>query len=448
MDKNYQIIDQLTFEVYNTRYISYNEVNHYFEKLYEFLDENVKDMIERKEYNYAFQLINHIVSKVDEAIMYSDGDECLLIDLIDELWKELIKDANNEDKEEMYYWFADHLEDYEYLEDKIKEIFLNEFYGEIFHDSQLYVIKQQFELFKNQFLCLYQNTHVNVWLEDYFQNDKYVKRYYKENKNNYSQVLNYVCHALNKLPIYQNEYQLLAIFAQQITKDPHYFDEDLAKELLIKGICKILEVENSSINQILYEAGILKDDLSNYCYICHIKPKIIRDYDCFYEKYEPINLNLYNLNSIGRKFVESKIVIIENPSVFRELMIEIKEKKLNIGLICSNGQINQCTYQLIDSLIESQCILYYCGDFDPEGLLIADKLKQKYNGQIYLWQYSAAHFEKAKIHQVVISQRRQTILKNIQNSLLKEIALKIQSTSAFAYQEGMIDIYKDNLANL
>lgn len=308
--------------------------------------------------------------------------------------------------------------------------------------------KQQFELFKNQFLCLYQNTHVNVWLEDYFQNDKYVKRYYKENKNNYSQVLNHVCHALNKLPIYQNEYQLLAVFAQQITKDPHYFDEDLSKELLIKGICKILEVENSSINQILYEAGILKDDLSNYCYICHIKPKIIQDYDCFYEKYEPINLNLYNLNSIGRKFVKSKIVIIENPSVFRELMIEIKEKKLNIGLVCSNGQINQCTYQLIDSLIESQCILYYCGDFDPEGLLIADKLKQKYNSQINLWQYSAAHFEKAKIHQVVISQRRQTILKNIQNSLLKEIALKIQSTSAFAYQEGMIDIYKDNLANL
>ena len=148
LDKNYQIIDQLAFELYNTRYISYDEVNHYFEKLYEFLDENVKDMIDRKEYDYAFQLINHIVSKVDEAIMYSDGDECLLIDLIDELWKELIKDANNEDKEEMFYWFADHLEKYGYLEDKIEEIFLNEFYGEIFHDSQLYVIKQQLKKYK------------------------------------------------------------------------------------------------------------------------------------------------------------------------------------------------------------------------------------------------------------------------------------------------------------
>lgn len=307
---------------------------------------------------------------------------------------------------------------------------------------------QQFELFKNNFLCLYHNTPANVWLEDYFQNDNYVKRYYKENKNNYKQVLNHVCYALNKLPIYQNEYQLLAVFAQQITKDPHYFDEDLSKELLIKGICKILEVGSSSANQILYEAGILKDDLSNYCYICHIKPKMIRDYDYFYEKYEPVNLNLYNLNSIGRQFVESKIIIIENPSVFRELMIEIKEKKFDIGLICSNGQINQCTYQLIDSLIESHCMLYYCGDFDPEGLLIADKLKQKYKDHIYLWQYSTSHFEKAKIHQLVISQRRQTILKNIQNSLLREIALNIQTTSSFAYQEGMIDIYKDNLENL
>lgn len=308
--------------------------------------------------------------------------------------------------------------------------------------------KQQFELFKKEFADMYQNTPANVWLEDYFQNDKFVKRYYKENKLYYKQVLDDVCCALNKLPIYQNEYQLLAVFAQQITNDPHYFDEDLSKELLIKGIVKMLEVENSSTSQILYEAGILKDDLSNYCYICHIKPKNCQDYDNFYEKYEPINLNLYNLNSIGRKFIKSKVIIIENPSVFRELMNEIKEKQLNIGLICSNGQINQCTYQLIDFLIESHCFLYYCGDFDPEGLLIADKLKQKYQSQIHLWQYSTVYFEKAKIYQAVISQRRKSILNNIQDSLLKEIASKIQSTYSYVYQEGLIDDYKKNLENL
>lgn len=179
LDKNYQIIDQLTFELCNKRYVSYNEVSHYFEKLYKFLDENVKDMIERREYNYAFQLINHVVSKIEESIMYSDGDECLLIDLIDELWKELIKDANNEDKEEMFYWFADHLEQYECLEDKIGEIFLNEFCGEDFRDSQLYVIKQQIKKHKED---TYSDYKVGYWSLKYL---KLLQRYhYPENEIN------------------------------------------------------------------------------------------------------------------------------------------------------------------------------------------------------------------------------------------------------------------------
>lgn len=148
LEESYKIINQLTFELYNTRYVSYNEVNHYFEKLYKFLDENIKEMIDRKEYNYAFQLINYIVSKVEEAVMYGNDDEYLIIDLIDKLWKKVIKGSTNEDKEELFYWFADHLEEYECFEDKIEEIFLNEFYGEMFHDGQLYVIKQQLKKYK------------------------------------------------------------------------------------------------------------------------------------------------------------------------------------------------------------------------------------------------------------------------------------------------------------
>lgn len=209
-----------------------------------------------------------------------------------------------------------------------------------------------------------------------------------------------------------------------------------------KWLNNYFDTNSSSYSEIFYSAGILKDDLSNFCYICHIQPIDNIGYNYFYENYEPLNINLYNLNRINKQFLSSQILVIENPSVFRELMQIAKEKRLNIGLVCSNGQINLYTYHLLDRLLKSHCRLYYCGDFDPDGLLIADKLKQKYRAKIVLWQYTKFNFEKSKIYQPTISQRRQTILDNIQDSLLKEMASYIKSTSCFAYQEGLLEIYK------
>ena len=308
--------------------------------------------------------------------------------------------------------------------------------------------EHKFQLFKENLLNQYKHSPAFKWLDHYFQTDKMIKKYYNEDSKYYKDTLNNVCHALNQLPIYHNEYQLLAIFAQNITKDPHYFDEDLSKELLIKGIIEVLEISNTSYNDILYEAGILKDDLSNYCYICHIKPLRSSSYDYFYDHYEPLNFNLYNLRSMNELFLSSQILVIENPSIFRELMSFIKEHHLNIGLVCSNGQINLCTYQLLDRLVESGCMLYYCGDFDPEGLLIADKLKSRYKDHLKLWQYTKYNFNKAKTACVNISQRRLTLLQNIQNSILKDIALLIESESSFAYQEGLVQIYKSEIKKI
>ena len=308
--------------------------------------------------------------------------------------------------------------------------------------------ENKFQLFKESILNQYKHSPAFKWLDSYFQTDKMIKKYYNEDSKYYKDTLNNVCRALNQLPIYHNDYQLLAIFAQNITKDPHYFDDDFSRELLVKGIVEVLEISNTSYNEILYEAGILKDDLSNYCYICHIKPLTSSSYDYFYNHYEPINFSLYNLHSINELFLSSQVLVIENPSIFRELMFFIKERHLNIGLICSNGQINLCTYQLLDRLVKSECMLYYCGDFDPEGLLIADKLKSRYKNHLKLWQYTKNNFNKAKTGCVNISQRRRTLLQNIQNPILKEIASLIKNESSFAYQEGLVQIYKSEIEKL
>lgn len=313
-----------------------------------------------------------------------------------------------------------------------------------YHENQLNKFK--IELFNK-----YNHSKCYEWLKEYLNTDNYVKRYFEDNAKQYKEILMSVCHALNHLPIYESRYELLAIFAQTITKDPHYFDEDLPKDLLLKGICFLLQLgEVSKISEdmtkIYYEAGILRDDLSNYCYVCHILPiDSLISWQGFYQDYEPWNMNLYNIHHIELGFQPQSVYIFENPSVFRSLSTFIKEQQLSVGLISSNGQINLATYQLLDKLIASGCHLYYAGDFDPEGLLIADKLKQKYQDSLTLIGYQKELFENIQVHQLEISSNRIQMLNHLVNEDLLRIAHSIKENNSFGYQEGLIENYKEIL---
>lgn len=307
--------------------------------------------------------------------------------------------------------------------------------------------KNKFEQYKTALLVQFSDTEAYSWLEEYLNNDSMVKRYYELNQNRFYKIIINVVNALNNLPAYQSNYDYLAIFATKITKDPHYFDEDLPLDLLLKGIAHINNVEtigktSEETASLLYLGGILKDDLSNYCYICHLLPSHKSSWASFYDNYEPWNANLYNLNKVDN-FIKMPIFIIENPSVFRVLCSFIKHHHLEIGLVCSNGQINLCTYQLFDKLVKSGCQLYYSGDFDPEGLLIAQKLKQKYQSKLTLCGYQQSLFEQIKVDQIEISSKRVQMLKGIIINELALIANEIISSNSFGYQEGLIDYYQD-----
>ena len=255
---------------------------------------------------------------------------------------------------------------------------------------------------------------------------------------------------MNNLPIDYHEYERLPVFTQKITKNPHYFDKNLPFDLLLKGIKWSLNIDDDQyehMSQILYQVGIIKDELSNYCYICHIKP--VEDkygWTTFYDQYEPRNLNLHNLGKLQCNLVIEDIYICENPAVFSNLCEHIKNKKINIGLICSNGQINFCTYKLIDLLIQSGCHLYYCGDYDSESLVIADKLKRRYKESISLFEYSLFNFRFIKVKQKNISTKRLTMLNDIESEELRIITKKINEEKVFEYQEELIDIYKQKIS--
>ena len=92
-----------------------------------------------------------------------------------------------------------------------------------------------------------------------------------------------------------------------------------------------------------------------------------------------------------------RVYIVENPAVFSVLVNEWPEETL----LCGNGQNRLATLVLLD-LFDTDTIFWYAGDFDPEGLQIAQRLKQRYQDRLHLWNYQSRYYEASR-SQVAIS---------------------------------------------
>ena len=155
----------------------------------------------------------------------------------------------------------------------------------------------------------------------------------------------------------------------------------------------------------------------------------------FYETREPLKLTLRTLGCLGeiRGTEGMPVYVVENPAVFSVLSQKYPE---NI-FICGNGQVNLAVLVLMDKLAEHHSF-YYAGDFDPEGLLIAQRLKLRYKDRLSLWNYRKDLYEK--YHSTVeLSSERLKKLENIKAEELQEIKEILKRKKQAAYQETMLE---------
>ena len=92
-------------------------------------------------------------------------------------------------------------------------------------------------------------------------------------------------------------------------------------------------------------------------------------------------------------------------------------------------------------------MFYYSGDFDPEGLLIADKLLNRYKDKIKPLFYSEDLY-KSIVSDEVISDKRLKQLNKIKDGRLKIISECIKKEKRAAYQESLsisLDILKSEI---
>lgn len=297
------------------------------------------------------------------------------------------------------------------------------------------------------------------WLEEVLkqQGEGYLllMKHYHEQPEILRETLTLFFQAIPRLPFLQKQngcaaHELLAVFAAETTGNPHFFDTGTFGEQLLIAFLKANNLKPVRMTTfrseekaaLFYEAGLLKDDLSNNTFVYGIyghgmDDKLHPGISGFLERKEPVLLTLMTLGNLKqvRPQQTNVVYVVENPAVFSKLVKAFP----NATIICGNGQLRLATLVLLD-LFDEEISFYYAGDFDPEGLQIAQKLKERYGERIQLWKYHKDFYEKYQ-SKVEISEKRLKKLEGIYLEELQDIKQAMLQQKRATYQETMMIEY-------
>ena len=307
----------------------------------------------------------------------------------------------------------------------------------------------------SEIIAVFNDSPAALWLETVLanKNNAYalLNLKYNEDPEHLKRLLTQVGNGLNRC-VAESKKVRLALFASQITKDPHAFDMNRdGGRLLLYALASYYQLDYPKNAQaqmeLLYRAGLIYDEVSNYTIGRGIRAfvgdKIHLGWVGFAEAGEPLHISLWNISKIDRvSCFKKRIFVFENPTVFSEIAGILEDRPGS--LICSTGNVKVATLLLLDKIVQGGGEIYYSGDFDPEGLLIADKLKKRYGPQLILWHFTPEAYQKIQSRKM-ISAARLKKLDSIESPELKKLAEVIKKSGYSGYQEMLVDQYRNDI---
>lgn len=360
------------------------------------------------------------------------------------------------------------------------------------------------EQFFEKVIAVYPGNPGSAWLREVLstKGEGYLllMKQYGEQPGKLRENLTLLMQAIPRLPFLADEAgegscELLAVFAAETTGDPHFFDMGTPGEQLLTAFLKsyiprpsatavpaegeraeicgneeifgpeereevsddgdVVGIEDAAKvpekavafrteekAELLYKAGLVRDELSNNTLVYGIIG-IGRDGERhegisgFLKRREPLQLTLLTMRKLAqvRPQKGKRVYIVENPAVFAKLMRAWPEA----AILCGNGQVRLATLILLE-LFDRETTFLYAGDYDPEGLQIAQRLKERYGERLQLWKYRKDLYEKYR-SDVKIPEKSLQKLKHIYLKELQELKQAMLQQKKAAYQEAMLEEY-------
>lgn len=286
------------------------------------------------------------------------------------------------------------------------------------------------------------------WIESKSADTRFIWSLYQQNKEKLHEQIETVFKAFTSLPK-KGDFERLPFFSQRTTGNPHYFDQNEAGGKILLHCMYVDQIKGGNtgasmpktveeLNDLLGEYGILRDDLWNFVtcqgLLASFHNKIHPVWQAAVESRSVMNVPMKELAKIERIWPEkgNNVWIVENSSVCSTITDAVP----NAPIICTHGQLRVASWQLLDKLVQSNCTLYYSGDLDPEGIVIADRLKKRYQNQLVLWKMdSAAYLESLSSEDI---STRLAKLDNISFPEWDELIILMKERKMAGYQEALV----------
>lgn len=259
------------------------------------------------------------------------------------------------------------------------------------------------------------------------------------------------CDMVNQFPVRRNQQEYLAVFATRITGNPHAFDE---KNPHGKYLLQILQWEMSQVcdggNTAIHEqfrslekqrlylnVGILQDDISNYATVSGVRAitksgEYHQGMEGFLAEGDSVQVPLAVLATWSKVICPNQtLYIVENPSIYANLVDKWGGDK---AIFCINGQPKLSSLVFLELLEYEKVHVYYWGDFDPEGLLIAQRIKNYYQGVFSYWNMSLEDYKASQSNEL-ISAKRLASLQKVTDEELREVVTEMKICQKAGYQE-------------
>ena len=278
----------------------------------------------------------------------------------------------------------------------------------------------------------------------------------------------------------------LPLLSARVSGNPHYFDyANLAGKLLVdflswhmgqmqvkaalarqaasvgvkaaKGDGPLSILDSADLCQVpgnaeerlalYYQCGLQPDDISSCVVLTGItlyngSGRPHPAYEAFNRLKEPYMVNMLNLAAItAADCASKKVYIVENQTVFAALSADFK--KTGTALICTAGQVRTAALIVLDYLAASGCRFYYSGDLDPEGILIAAKLKQRYPEQLNFWHMAAEDYQKSLSSKAISNPRLRQL--DVLGEEWCQVVLLLKQNRRAGYQEQLLEELEQDL---
>jgi uncharacterized protein (TIGR02679 family) len=140
-----------------------------------------------------------------------------------------------------------------------------------------------------------------------------------------------------------------------------------------------------------------------------------------------------------------RIYMVENPSVFAELMDA--DARMRQGtetapmILCGNGQPSTAVVKLLDTLLSNreEALLYYAGDLDPAGMGIAQSLRQRYPQAFRAWRMDKEQYLRYVHKGMMLTDAERSRLKEGQYEWGEALAATMGEKGVKLHQELWVD---------